>query len=174
MPLWQLVVLALVQGVTEFLPISSSAHLIVIPQVAGAADQGLLIDVALHVSTLGAVVVFFRRDVGAAARGTAAVLRGRFDAPDARLALALGFKYRTANDLAENATIDELVRRIEAINRTSREIVVADLSQRIPVAAANDELDLIKTAQKELNAYTEQMICACAAAPNPVAVPLGR
>ncbi|MGA1268754.1 MAG: undecaprenyl-diphosphate phosphatase [Gemmobacter sp.] len=89
MPLWQLVVLALVQGVTEFLPISSSAHLIVIPQVAGAADQGLLIDVALHVGTLGAVVVFFRRDVGAAARGTAAVLRGRFDAPDARLALAL-------------------------------------------------------------------------------------
>ncbi|MGA0714462.1 MAG: undecaprenyl-diphosphate phosphatase, partial [Gemmobacter sp.] len=86
MPLWQLVVLALVQGVTEFLPISSSAHLIVIPQVAGAADQGLLIDVALHVGTLGAVVVFFSRDVGAAARGTAAVLRGRVVAPDARLA----------------------------------------------------------------------------------------
>jgi len=89
MPLWQLLVLALVQGVTEFLPISSSAHLILIPQATGAADQGLLVDVALHVGTLGAVVLFFRRDVGAAARGTALALRGRFDAPDARLAVAL-------------------------------------------------------------------------------------
>ena len=59
----QLAVLALIQGITEFLPISSSAHLILVPVFTGWPDQGPMMDVAVHVGTLGAVIVYFRRDV---------------------------------------------------------------------------------------------------------------
>lgn len=55
--------LALIQGLTEFLPISSSAHLILPSAVLGWADQGLAFDVAVHVGTLAAVVIYFRREV---------------------------------------------------------------------------------------------------------------
>ena len=51
MPLLDLVILALIQGVAEFLPISSSAHLILFPALTGEADQGLAIDAAVHVGT---------------------------------------------------------------------------------------------------------------------------
>ena len=63
MTLLQLVVLAVVQGITEFLPISSSAHLILVPHVTGWPDQGLALDLAVHVGTLLAVVVYYRRDI---------------------------------------------------------------------------------------------------------------
>ncbi|MEN8107469.1 MAG: undecaprenyl-diphosphate phosphatase [Pseudomonadota bacterium] len=59
----QAVILALVQGFTEFLPISSSAHLILMPKLAGWQDQGLAFDVAVHVGTLIAVVGYFRHEV---------------------------------------------------------------------------------------------------------------
>jgi undecaprenyl-diphosphatase len=55
--------LALVQGLTEFLPVSSSAHLVLLPMLADWPDQGLAFDVAVHVGTLGAVVVYLRRDL---------------------------------------------------------------------------------------------------------------
>lgn len=55
-PLLHLIVLAVVQGITEFLPISSSAHLILVPVFTGWADQGLALDVAMHIGTLVAVV----------------------------------------------------------------------------------------------------------------------
>jgi undecaprenyl-diphosphatase len=55
--------LALIQGLTEFLPISSSAHLILPSAVFGWADQGLSFDVAVHVGTLAAVVIYFRQEV---------------------------------------------------------------------------------------------------------------
>jgi undecaprenyl-diphosphatase len=61
MPLLQVVVLALIQGIAEFLPISSTAHLIVAPWLLGWNDPGLTFDVALHVGTLVAVVVYFFR-----------------------------------------------------------------------------------------------------------------
>lgn len=61
----QILILALIQGLTEFLPISSSAHLILAPRLFGYADQGLAFDVALHVGTLAAVVGYFRREVAA-------------------------------------------------------------------------------------------------------------
>ena len=63
MDLLQAFILALVQGITEFLPISSSAHLILIPYLFGWADQGLVYDVAAHVGTLGAVTIYFRHDL---------------------------------------------------------------------------------------------------------------
>jgi undecaprenyl-diphosphatase len=62
MHLWQLILLAIVQGLTEFLPISSSAHLILIPQFFHWEDPGLAFDVALHAGTLVAVLLFFFRE----------------------------------------------------------------------------------------------------------------
>ena len=63
MELFQIVILALVQGITEFLPISSSAHLILPSQVFGWADQGLAFDVAVHLGSLIAVMAYFRKDI---------------------------------------------------------------------------------------------------------------
>ena len=80
-----IVVLALVQGITEFLPISSSGHLILVPTLTGWPDQGLLMDVAVHVGTLGAVILYFWRDLWAMLSGLWRALRGKRD-PGARLA----------------------------------------------------------------------------------------
>ena len=57
------VYLALLQGFTEFLPISSSAHLVLLPKIFGWEDQGLAFDVAVHVGTLFAVTAYFRHDI---------------------------------------------------------------------------------------------------------------
>jgi undecaprenyl-diphosphatase len=62
MPLYQAIVLALVQAFTEFLPVSSTAHLTVIPQLLGWQDPGLAFDVALHAGTLVAVLLYFFKD----------------------------------------------------------------------------------------------------------------
>lgn len=62
MTLIQLVVLAIIQGITEFLPISSSAHLILAPAVMNWTDQGPLIDIAAHVGSLAAVLLYFRTE----------------------------------------------------------------------------------------------------------------
>ncbi|WP_319380930.1 undecaprenyl-diphosphate phosphatase [Thiomicrorhabdus sp.] len=59
----QIITLALIQGLTEFLPISSSGHLILVPELFGWQDQGLAFDVAVHIGTLSAVVLYFRRDI---------------------------------------------------------------------------------------------------------------
>lgn len=70
MPLYQAVILALVQGITEFLPISSSAHLALAPWLLGWKDPGLNFDIALHFGTLAAVLIYFFRDwIQVAARG---------------------------------------------------------------------------------------------------------
>jgi len=86
--LLHIVILALVQGVTEFLPISSSAHLILVPAMTGWPDQGLIVDVAVHVGTLGAVILYFWRDLWSMTAGLTRMLRGRRDA-QGRLALYL-------------------------------------------------------------------------------------
>ena len=62
MPLLHAVILAIVQGFTEFLPISSSAHLALAPWLLGWKDQGLTFDIALHFGTLAAVLIYFFRD----------------------------------------------------------------------------------------------------------------
>ncbi len=63
----EIIILALLQGLTEFLPISSSAHLILPSQILGWQDQGLAFDVAVHVGTLLAVMMYFRKEVGSMA-----------------------------------------------------------------------------------------------------------
>jgi undecaprenyl-diphosphatase len=85
----QVVVLAIVQGLTEFLPISSSGHLVLVPAAAGWADQGLAFDVAVHFGSLLAVCLFFRHDIAALLRGTGQVFTQDYQSPEARIALAL-------------------------------------------------------------------------------------
>ncbi len=65
-----ILVLALIQGLTEFLPISSSGHLFLASEFVGSADQGLYIDVAVHIGSLIAVMLYFWRDVWTMLRGT--------------------------------------------------------------------------------------------------------
>lgn len=88
MALYHLLILAVVQGLTEFLPISSSGHLVLTSRVLGWEDQGVAIDIAVHVGTLLAVMIYFWRDVGRVMTGTLRLLTFR-GGPDARLAIML-------------------------------------------------------------------------------------
>ena len=89
MPLYHLVLIAMIQGLTEFLPVSSSAHLILLPGLTGLEDQGPVIDVAAHVGTLFAVVIYFWPDVQLALQGFPKVMRGQINSPPARLLIVL-------------------------------------------------------------------------------------
>ena len=84
MPIEQIIVLALIQGITEFLPISSSGHLILVPALTGWADQGVLTDMVTNVGSLAAVMVYFWRDLLSMIRGLATFLLRRSNA-DSRL-----------------------------------------------------------------------------------------
>lgn len=87
---FQAVVLALVQAATEFLPVSSSGHLILLPRLLGWPDQGLEFDIATNTGTLAAIVVYFRAELLRLARGAISSLGGRSAAsPEARLAWAV-------------------------------------------------------------------------------------
>ena len=114
----QLFIIAVVQGITEFLPISSSGHLILISFFTGFEDQGPLIDVAVHVGSLLAIIVYFFKDVLTLARGGFASIgvgTGRAEAPAERrlfwwivlgtipaVAFGLAIKLGAFNGLAEN------------------------------------------------------------------------
>ena len=88
MDIIQIIVLALVQGLTEFLPVSSSAHLILVPVLTSWQDQGLAFDVAVHAGTLTAVVLYFRKELSRMFVQWFASLGGRHSA-DSRLAWAV-------------------------------------------------------------------------------------
>ncbi|MWJ28120.1 undecaprenyl-diphosphate phosphatase [Halomonas sp. ZH2S] len=81
----QIVVLAVIQGLTEFLPISSSAHLILVPVLTPWDDQGLAFDVALHIGSLTAVVVYFRHELWRMLQSSLAAVSGKGVDEDARL-----------------------------------------------------------------------------------------
>jgi undecaprenyl-diphosphatase len=85
----QIVVLAIVQGLTEFLPISSSGHLVLVPYLVEWTDQGLAFDVAVHFGSLLAVVVFFREDISGLVRGGVQVVGGDVKSPQAYMAIAI-------------------------------------------------------------------------------------
>ncbi|MEM7722197.1 MAG: undecaprenyl-diphosphate phosphatase [Pseudomonadota bacterium] len=89
MSLFHLILLALIQGITEFLPISSSGHLVLLPTLTGMADQGQVLDVAVHVGTLGAVILYFWRDVRMGLAGIPRLLTLRIDTPGSKLAFLL-------------------------------------------------------------------------------------
>lgn len=89
MGFFHIFLVAVIQGITEFLPISSSGHLILLPNLTGLSDQGQAIDVAVHVGTLGAVVLYFWSDVRLALLGLPRLARGRADTRGSRLALLL-------------------------------------------------------------------------------------
>ncbi|SMX46788.1 undecaprenyl-diphosphate phosphatase [Actibacterium lipolyticum] len=89
MSLYYLLIVAVIQGVTEFLPVSSSGHLILLPSLTGHEDQGQVIDVAVHVGTLFAVILYFRQDVASAFGGLLRLIRGKIDTDGARLAFLL-------------------------------------------------------------------------------------
>lgn len=101
-----LIVLALVQGITEFLPISSSAHLILVPSLFGWPDQGLAIDIAVHVGTLLAVLVYFRRDIVDLLGGALAALKGR---PDDRSRLVLHLMIATLPIMVVGLLVEDIV-----------------------------------------------------------------
>lgn len=89
MTLFNLLLIAVLQGITEFLPVSSSGHLILLPTLIGFTDQGQVIDVAVHVGTLVAVMVYFHRDLALAISGFPRLMTGRTDTPGAKLAFLL-------------------------------------------------------------------------------------
>ena len=89
MTLFNLILVALVQGVTEFLPVSSSGHLILLPSLTGMNDQGQVIDVAVHVGSLVAVVMYFWTDVRMALHGLKRLAVGKVDTDGAILAFCL-------------------------------------------------------------------------------------
>ena len=86
-----LLILAIIQGVTEFLPISSSGHLALFPMLSGNADQGPQIDVAVHVGSLGAVILYFWFDVLRLIKGAHDIVKRQMSTQDAHLLLALIF-----------------------------------------------------------------------------------
>ncbi len=86
----QIVVLAVVQGLTEFLPISSSGHLVLVPYLVDWTDQGLAFDVAVHFGSLVAVCIFFREDLLGLIRGGLNILGGDIKTPQANMALGIG------------------------------------------------------------------------------------
>lgn len=87
----QVWVLALVQGLTEFLPISSAAHLILVPVLTAWEDQGLAFDVATHVGTLVAIMAYFRHEIVTITRAWFRQVGGRGASPESMLAWAVIF-----------------------------------------------------------------------------------
>ncbi len=90
MDIWHIITLAIVQGLTEFLPISSSAHLILLPQLTGWPDQGLAFDVAVHVGSLIAVLMYFRSDLKPLLASWFKSIKTRQLTPESRLVWGIG------------------------------------------------------------------------------------
>lgn len=113
---FQAFILALVQGLTEFLPISSSAHLILVPMLSDWPDQGLAFDVAVHFGTLTAVVAYFRAELTSMASSWFRSLGTRYPDEEAKLAWAvllgtipLGFFGLMFHDVIETSLRSPLV-----------------------------------------------------------------
>ena len=118
---WQAVILALVQGLTEFLPVSSSAHLILPSHLLGWPDQGLAFDVAVHVGTLLAVIWYFRKDIRQLSSGfIKTTFLGKPNA-DGRLAWYIGLATIPAGllGLLLNGSVEEYLRDTAVIATTT-------------------------------------------------------
>ncbi|MGC9523508.1 MAG: undecaprenyl-diphosphatase UppP [Anaerolineae bacterium] len=90
MTTWQAILLGILQGLTEFLPVSSSGHLVIVPYLLGWPDPGLAVDAMLHLGTLLAIVVFFWADIWRLVKAAVVSLQRRSLAdPDSRIAWGL-------------------------------------------------------------------------------------
>jgi len=121
MSLFHLILVALIQGLTEFLPVSSSGHLILLPGLTGIPDQGQGIDVAVHVGTLFAVILYFWKDVKLAAGGTTRLMRGKVDTQGAWLAMCLliaTVPVLVFGAILKLTGLDELLRSVAVIGWT--------------------------------------------------------
>ena len=88
--IWRDFVLGVVQGLTEFLPISSTAHLKIVPVLAGWGDPGVSVTAVIQLGSIVAVIAYFRADLADVLRGiSGAVLRGQWREPEARLGIAM-------------------------------------------------------------------------------------
>lgn len=88
---WKALVLGVVQGLTEFLPISSTAHLKVVPVLLGWGDPGIAFTAVIQLGSILAVLAYFRRDLAEVGRGVSRAFRhGQWNDPSARLGLAIG------------------------------------------------------------------------------------
>ena len=110
------IALALLQGLTEFLPISSSAHLILMPVLFHWPDQGLVFDVAVHVGTLSAVVAYYRAELVVMVRDWLRSVSGRGSTEESRLAwyvilgtIPVGLAGIGVNGAVENALRSPLI-----------------------------------------------------------------
>lgn len=86
MTIFEIIILAIIQGITEFLPISSSAHLILPSEVLGWNNQGMAFDVAVHLGSLLAVMIYFRQDIGRMLYAWLLSLGSKQHSADSRLA----------------------------------------------------------------------------------------
>lgn len=112
MDIYHLLLLAIIQGLTEFLPVSSSAHLILPAQLFGWQDQGPLIDVMAHFGSLFAVIIYFRKEVGEVLIGLTDLVRAKLNKGSA---LALHLILATPPALMVGAAmhfsgVDEMIR----------------------------------------------------------------
>jgi len=88
--IWRDFVLGVVQGLTEFLPISSTAHLKIVPVLAGWGDPGVSVTAVIQLGSIVAVIAYFRKDLAGVLRGiSGALLRGQWREPEARLGIAM-------------------------------------------------------------------------------------
>lgn len=121
MPLFHLFLVAVIQGLTEFLPVSSSGHLILLPALTGMQDQGQVIDVAVHVGTLVAVILYFWSDVRLALKGVPRLMRGRIDTQGAWLAMCLAIAtvpVVVAGLILKLTGLDDMMRGVAVIGWT--------------------------------------------------------
>ncbi|MGB0960094.1 MAG: undecaprenyl-diphosphate phosphatase [Halocynthiibacter sp.] len=121
MSLFHLFLVAIIQGITEFLPVSSSGHLILLPSLTGLEDQGQAIDVAVHVGTLFAVIAYFWTDVRRSLFGLLDLAQGKTDTRAARLALLLiiaTIPVVIVGLLMKLTGIDDMLRSIKVIGWT--------------------------------------------------------
>ncbi len=118
----QIITLALIQGLTEFLPVSSSAHLILPAQILGWPDQGLAFDVAVHIGTLSAVIIYFRKDIGLLIRDWLLSIAGKGATQHSRMAWYVGLATIPAvvfGFLLKSTGLDESLRSISVITATT-------------------------------------------------------
>lgn len=118
---YQAALLAIIQGLTEFLPISSSAHLVIPALVMGWPDQGLAFDVAVHVGTLSAVVLYYRQDLWLMAREWFASLAGGPVTDNSRLVWYIGLATIPAGlvGLSAGSFIESELRSLPVIATTT-------------------------------------------------------